>query len=197
MCNAYHEYDTITTSLNWVFVCACVVYGCVKLISGNTITNSINHFTPMFIIFTMNFLVFLLASYPHWDVCYLEQTFEEKKKRRDWNVLSTYFTYSLPSFYDYISTKFIVGVHLLAFRLTSPSLSLFLLFRLRLTFVCVPIHAVFPSTYLYLPKNEPLVHPVGYPFEVKKKDREDDGECVALYSFGVLIIIDNIVYWQR
>lgn len=62
-----------------IFVCLCV-YGCVKLVSGNTITNSINHLTPMFVIFTMNFLsYFLLASLPHWNVLSGANIWSEKK----------------------------------------------------------------------------------------------------------------------
>lgn len=65
-----------------IFVCLCV-YGCVKLVSGNTITNSINHLTPMFVIFTMNFLsYFLLASLPHWNVLSGANIWSEKKNER-------------------------------------------------------------------------------------------------------------------
>lgn len=114
-----------------LFVCLCLcfcacVYGCVKVVSGNTITNSINHLTPMFIIFTMNFLVFFYWLLFHTESCYVGQTFQEWKKTcEDWNVLSTYFTYSLPLVYDYISTKFIVvHLHALTHSISPPSSSI-------------------------------------------------------------------------
>lgn len=114
---------------------------------------------------------------------------KKRKKKEDWNVLSTYFTYFC-LFYDYISTKFIV-VHLLpAFCLSLvPSIP---------TFVCSDcIFLAFRSLSIFQQKkkegkNEPSAYSIGlYTYE---KGRESG---VAFYSFWVWIIIDNIVYWQR
>lgn len=131
MCNASHVNSTIKTSHNWVFVFVCLfvrerVYGCVKVISGNTITNSINHLTPMFIIFTMNFLIFLLASFPPWNV--LSEANIRRKKKKTYRTLECFeyifYLFCASLLWPHFPTKFIV-VHicLLSHSSDNPCLS--------------------------------------------------------------------------
>lgn len=90
-------------------------YLVIRLPIQSIILSNVHHIYHAFSYF------YWLFSTTRW--CYLEHIHLKKKKTNeeqdddeDWNVLSTYFTYSC-LFYDYISTKFI-AVHLL------PALSL-------------------------------------------------------------------------
>lgn len=80
-------------------VCVCVyMNGCVKVISGNTITNSINHLTQCW-----SYLPWIF-SYFYWLFSTTKRVIWSKHLREgnNWNILSTYFTYFC-RFYDYIS----------------------------------------------------------------------------------------------